>query len=134
MINYILLAITIVCTIFNIWLTLKDREGYDKGLEDGIRMTNEVIEENREDEPRPELCRECEDYAGDGMYCVKNHIVYEFSTSADNCKLKDKPLTNFEDKPYLYRDMDGYLCEEEDLDVPFLEIGNNDSQTDCPWR
>ena len=46
MINYILLAITIVCTIFNIWLTLKDREGYDKGLEDGIRMTNEVLEED----------------------------------------------------------------------------------------
>ena len=50
MINYILLAITIVCTIFNIWLTVKDRDfrsGYDKGLEDGIRLTNEVIKEDQ---------------------------------------------------------------------------------------
>lgn len=49
MINYILLAITIACTIFNVWLTLKDRQGYDKGLEDGIRMTNEVLEEDQTD-------------------------------------------------------------------------------------
>ena len=46
MINYILLVITIACTIFNVWLTLKDRQGYDKGLEDGIRMTNEVLLED----------------------------------------------------------------------------------------
>ena len=49
MINYILLVITIACTIFNVWLTLKDRQGYDKGLEDGIRMTNEVLEEDQTD-------------------------------------------------------------------------------------
>ena len=49
MINYILLAITVACTIFNVWLTLKDRQGYDKGLEDGIRMTNEVLEEDQRD-------------------------------------------------------------------------------------
>ena len=48
MINYILLVITVACTIFNVWLTLKDRQGYDKGLEDGIRMTNEVLEEDEE--------------------------------------------------------------------------------------
>ena len=50
MINYILLAITLICTAFNIYLTIKDKgypAGYDKGLEDGIRMTNEVIEEER---------------------------------------------------------------------------------------
>lgn len=47
MINYILLVITIACTIFNLWLTLKYRQGYDKGLEDGIRMTNEVLEEDQ---------------------------------------------------------------------------------------
>lgn len=49
MINYIILAITIACTIFNIWLTVQERgyrSGYDKGLEDGIRMTNEVLSEN----------------------------------------------------------------------------------------
>lgn len=49
MINYILLVITIACTIFNVWLTFKDRQGYDKGLEDGIRMTNEVLEEEQRD-------------------------------------------------------------------------------------
>ena len=49
MINYILLVITVACTIFNIWLTLKDRQGYDKGLEDGIRMTNEVLSEEDEE-------------------------------------------------------------------------------------
>lgn len=48
MINYIILAITIACTVFNIWLTVQERgyrSGYDKGLEDGIRMTNEVLQE-----------------------------------------------------------------------------------------
>ena len=49
MINYILLVITIACTIFNVCLTLKDRQGYDKGLEDGIRMTNEVLSEEDEE-------------------------------------------------------------------------------------
>lgn len=50
MINYILLAITLICTAFNIWLTVTSHgygAGYNKGLEDGIRMTNEVIEEER---------------------------------------------------------------------------------------
>ena len=49
MINYILLVITVACTIFNVWLTLKDRQGYDKGLEDGILMTNEVLSEEGEE-------------------------------------------------------------------------------------
>ena len=48
MINYILLAITIACTLFNLWITLGERQGYDKGLEDGIRLTNEVIEEDQQ--------------------------------------------------------------------------------------
>ena len=50
MINYILLALTLICTAFNIWLTFRDRDyrsGYDKGLEDGIRLTNEVIKEDQ---------------------------------------------------------------------------------------
>ena len=49
MINYILLVITVACMIFNVWLTLKDRQGYDKGLEDRIRMTNEVLKEEGEE-------------------------------------------------------------------------------------
>ena len=48
MINYIILVITIACTIFNVWLTMSERQGYDKGLEDGIRMTNKVLEEDQQ--------------------------------------------------------------------------------------
>lgn len=29
---------------------------------------------------------EDEDYAGDGMYCAKNHLVYDFSLAKDNCE------------------------------------------------
>ena len=48
MINWILLVITLICTAFNIWLAVTFQGSmYDKGLEDGIRMTNEVIEEDR---------------------------------------------------------------------------------------
>ena len=53
MINYILLAITLICTAFNIYLTIIEggyKRGYDKGLEDGIRFTNAAIEENKTDE------------------------------------------------------------------------------------
>ena len=44
----VLFVITIICTAINIGLLIIDRgyrSGYDKGLEDGIRMTNEVISE-----------------------------------------------------------------------------------------
>ena len=49
MINYILLGITLIFTAFNIWLTVTSHgygAGYDKGLEDGIRMTNETASED----------------------------------------------------------------------------------------
>lgn len=52
MINCILLGITLICTAFNIWLTVTPHgygAGYDKGLEDGIRLTNEVLQEGRND-------------------------------------------------------------------------------------
>ena len=29
---------------------------------------------------KPKLCRECEEYAGNGMYCASNHLVYDFDT------------------------------------------------------
>ena len=51
MINYILLAIMLICTAFNIYLTMIEggyKRGYDKGLEDGIRLTNEVLSEEAE--------------------------------------------------------------------------------------
>lgn len=35
---------------------------------------------------QPTLCRECDDYAGDGMYCASNYIVYDFSTSREHCE------------------------------------------------
>ena len=38
------------------------------------------------DKPQTKLCRECDDYTGDGMYCASNHIVYDFSTSRGNCE------------------------------------------------
>lgn len=31
-------------------------------------------------------CRMCDDYAGDGMYCAKNYLVYDFSLAKDNCE------------------------------------------------
>lgn len=43
-------------------------------------------DEEPKDEPHTKLCRECDDYAGDGMYCASNHIVYDFSTSKGNCE------------------------------------------------
>lgn len=52
MINCILLGITLICTAFTIWLTVTPHgygAGYDKGLEDGIRLTNEVLQEGRND-------------------------------------------------------------------------------------
>ena len=38
------------------------------------------------DTPQTALCRECDDYAGDGMYCASNYLVRDFSTSAENCE------------------------------------------------
>ena len=37
------------------------------------------------DTPQTTMCRECDDYAGDGMYCASNFLVNDFSTSAENC-------------------------------------------------
>lgn len=31
-------------------------------------------------------CRRCEDYAGNGMCCAKNYLVYDFSLAKDNCE------------------------------------------------
>lgn len=31
-------------------------------------------------------CKDCDNYAGDGMYCASNHIVHDFSTSRGNCE------------------------------------------------
>ena len=42
--------------------------------------------ERQADTPQTTLCRECGDYAGDGMYCVSNYLVYNFSTSRENCE------------------------------------------------
>ena len=41
-------------------------------------------------EPQETLCRECDDYAGDGMICASNYLVYDFSTSAENCETEPK--------------------------------------------
>lgn len=31
------------------------------------------------------FCRECEEYAGNGMYCAENYLVYDFSVRTDHC-------------------------------------------------
>lgn len=31
-------------------------------------------------------CRRCEDYAGNGMCCAKNYLVYDFSLAKENCE------------------------------------------------
>ena len=31
-------------------------------------------------------CRRCKDYAGNGMCCAKNYLVYDFSLVKDNCE------------------------------------------------
>ena len=59
----VLFVITIICTAINIGLLIIDRgysSGYDKGLEDGIRMTNEVLEENTEQVRLPDYRLEVE--------------------------------------------------------------------------
>lgn len=45
------------------------------------------------DTPQTALCRECDDYAGDGMYCASNYLVRDFSTSRENCEA-DTPQTD----------------------------------------
>ena len=45
-----------------------------------------ALNEFRQTEPQTKLCRECEEYAGDGMYCASNYLVYDFSTSRENCE------------------------------------------------
>ena len=42
------------------------------------------------EEPLIKWCRKCDDYAGDGMYCASNYLVYDFSTSADHCESHTK--------------------------------------------
>ena len=51
---------------------------------------------NNHYEPKdePKLCRECDDYAGDGMFCAKNYLVYNF----DTCK--DEPQTEVSAQEY----------------------------------
>ena len=45
-----------------------------------------IVENALADTPQTTLCRECDDYAGDGMYCALNYLVHDFSTSAENCE------------------------------------------------
>ena len=47
------------------------------------RKTEPTISKMEQVEDEPRLCRECEEYAGDGMYCASNHLVYDFDTCKD---------------------------------------------------
>ena len=68
--------------------------------------------------PQTKLCRECDDYAGDGMYCASNHIVYDFSTSKGNCE----PQTD------CYKCADFWNCDGQCDEV------EDEPQTDCAWK
>lgn len=61
-------------------------EAYDMAIEALQTEPNSSEKPNSCDEPQTKLCRECDDYAGDGMYCVSNYLVHDFSTSAENCE------------------------------------------------
>lgn len=70
----------------------KIRTAYNPGYKDGFKegaskTTNKILSRLLEDlgaEPQSgKLCRECDDYAGDGMYCARNYIVYDFDTCKD---------------------------------------------------
>ena len=60
----------------------------------GINQAESIIEDAPSVVPKPKegectqttLCRECDDYAGDGMYCASNYLAYDFSTSRENCE------------------------------------------------
>ena len=64
---------------------------YEQALTEIIEMLDG--NNKSKDEPQTKLCRECDDYAGNGMYCASNHIVYDFSTSKENCELQTKQQT-----------------------------------------
>ena len=65
------------------------------------------------------LCRECDDYAGDGMYCASNYLVRDFSTSAENCKANciDKAKADIAERSSWSKTYEA-MCEP---------------QTDCGW-
>ena len=49
-----------------------------------------------DEDKQTELCRLCDNYAGDGMYCTKNMIVYDFSRS---CKWWDEKIDGVLGRP-----------------------------------
>lgn len=71
------------------------------------------------DTPQTTLCRECDDYAGDGMYCASNYLVRDFSTSAENCKANciDKAKADIAERSSWSKTYEA-MCEP---------------QTDCGW-
>lgn len=54
--SILILILVAMAIVFEVMLIETGRiyydRGYDEGLEDGIRMTNEVLEEDRKDEPQ----------------------------------------------------------------------------------
>lgn len=73
-----------------------------------------VVERALADTPQTTLCRECDDYAGDGMYCASNYLVRDFSTSAENCEKEetaDTPQTESKNCTLELFDDDGNYIE-----------------------
>lgn len=63
-------------------------------IDEAIEMACEALRKTEQTEPQAKLCRECDDYAGNGMYCASNHIVYDFSTSRGNCEPQTEVTTD----------------------------------------
>ena len=68
----------------------KIRTAYNLGYKDGFKegaskTTKKILDRLLEDigSQDAKLCRECDDYAGDGMYCARNYIVCDFDTCKD---------------------------------------------------
>lgn len=86
-------AICNTCEGYSNWWSLEDEPQNCENREcknwDTINDHCMFIEQcHYEPKDKSKLCRECEEYAGDGMYCASNYLVYDFSTSRENCKTK----------------------------------------------
>lgn len=58
------------------------------------------------DEPQTELCRDCEDYAGNGMFCAKNYMVYDFSRSVCKDEATISKMEQVEVEPQTEREVE----------------------------
>lgn len=59
-----------------LWIDLEERGEYAK--QDGVHLALKVLEKQMEQNLNEVIrCKNCDYYAGDGMYCVMNVIAYD---------------------------------------------------------